>query len=89
MELVRRMLAGDTQALARLITLVEEESAEVPDILEADSQGTRVDLSHSNLPNDQSFRDHSQGWKTYFLEPLTQHLGNRLELLDVLHQRLG
>lgn len=49
--------------------------------LEPHPQGTRVELSHSNLPDHQSYQDHSQGWKAYFLEPLTQHLSDRLEPL--------
>lgn len=38
--------------------------------------GAKVDLSHTNLPNEKETRDHASGWDEYFFNPLKEYLEN-------------
>lgn len=51
-----------------------DEDSQIEVIFEAVDDGTRITLTHTNVPDDQG--SHEPGWTTHYFEPMQRYFGN-------------
>lgn len=50
-----------------------DENSQIEVLFEAVDGGTRITLTHTNVPDDQA--SHEPGWTTHYFEPMKKHFG--------------